>query len=68
MAFSWVRRWNGLVDNSLVLLARGGGVAVLSWFDSAIFFRNGFFVSVSAWGLVREDAGGLATEDGGVFW
>jgi hypothetical protein len=56
------------VDNSLVLLAGGGAVAVLSWLDSAIFFKKGFFVSVSPWGLVKEDAGGLATEDGGVFW
>jgi hypothetical protein len=33
----------------------------------AIFFKNGFFVSVSAWGLVNDEAGGLATDDGGVF-
>lgn len=71
LAFSCVKRWKGLVETSLVLLGGGGGVDTLfSWFVIAIFLRNGFLVSVSprpGWGLVRDEAGGLATEDGGVF-
>lgn len=70
LAFSCVKRWNGFVDTSLVLLGRGGGVeACVSWLDSCIFFKKGFFVSLSpcaGWGLVSEDVGGLATEEGGV--
>jgi hypothetical protein len=44
-----VRRWKGFVDTSLVLLGGGGGVetVLFSWFDIAIFFKNGFLVSVS---------------------
>src|SRR5690242_19786141 len=30
VACSWVKRWNGLVDTSLVLLGGGGGVLLLS--------------------------------------
>lgn len=72
LAFSWVRRWNGFVETSLALLAGGGGVETAwgSWLDMAIFLRKGFFVSVSprpGWGLVSDDAGGLAMEDGGVL-
>lgn len=72
LAFSCVNLWKGLVDTSLALLAGGAGVeTLLSWLLKAIFFKNGFFVSVSpkpGWGLVNDEAGGLATEDGGVFW
>lgn len=51
LAFSCVRRWKGFVDTSLVLLGGGGGVeaALFSWLDKAIFFKNGFLVSVSPW-------------------
>ena len=36
VAGSWVRRWNGFVDTSLVVLA-GGGVLLLSCVANAIF-------------------------------
>jgi hypothetical protein len=58
-------------ETSLVVLEGAGGVGIglFSWLDIAIFLRNGFFVSVSAWtrGLVKDDGGGLAIEEGGVL-
>ena len=61
-----------MVDSLAVLAGAGGVTMLFSWLAMAIFFRNGFFVSVSACpacGLAKDDAGGLAMDEGGVlFW